>query len=72
MSYENLPQPNLYNNNSTASVYSADLNRFSKHDPHKKKTKDSFVSKVPLIKTNIKLYEKPDHNNRVTQIHSSF
>ncbi len=30
------------------------------------------MNKGPLVKTNIKLYEKPDQNNRITQIHSSF
>lgn len=52
----------------------AELNRFSKTGTgdSKKLSKSTLANRNPLIKTNIKLYSKPDQNNKITQIHSSF
>ena len=51
-----------------ASVYSADLNRFSKYHDQYKYSKEALLNKGGLVKTNIKVYERPDYRHRVTQI----
>lgn len=46
-----------------------DLNRFSKYDSSKRIVKNF---NGPIVKTNVKVYDKYDQNNRFTQIKSSF
>ena len=58
---------------SSSSLYNSDLNRFSKYEQNNKIAKRYFdASKGPLIKTNIKIYNSPDANNRISSVHSNF
>ena len=46
-----------------------DLNRFSKYESCKKIVKNHAG---PIVRTNVKIYDKYDNNNRFTQIKSNF
>jgi hypothetical protein len=53
-------------------IYSADLNRFSKYDSHKKLSKGNINNKCPIVKTNVTIYDKPDKHNKIASIKSNF
>ncbi len=59
----NIEQLGINKNEPLTSVLNADLKRFSKSDSEKKLFKSNHG---PFVKTNIKVFDKPDQNNRFT------